>query len=93
MPKFRDLLPICLTLLLFGGCQTPDHRAAWLQTGMSRAEVIALLGPPKSAVHNGSLEVLHFDLTQRDNVSGQSTSDRYYVIFGRDRRVESFGPN
>ena len=55
--------------------------------------MIALLGPPKSALHNGALEVLTFDLSQRDRPGQQSVGNLYYVIFGSDRRVESFGPN
>ena len=84
---------VALVSLLFGGCQTPEHRAARLHAGMTRDEVIDLLGPPKSAVHNGSLEILNFDLTRQQGDGQQSVSNRYYVIFGRDRRVESFGPN
>ena len=80
-------------ILLLSGCQTLEHRAARLQTGMPRSEVIALLGPPRSAVHNGSLEVLTFDLTQPERGGRQSVGNMYYVIFGSDRRVESFGPN
>ncbi len=88
----RIVLGVAIFLFLTG-CQTPGHRAARLQAGMSRSEVFALLGPPMAAVHNGSLEVLHFDLTQRDRGAPHSVSDSCYVIFGRDRRVQSFGRN
>lgn len=91
--KSFALLVIALISVLFCGCQTPEHRAARLHTGMSRDEVISLLGPPISAVHNGSLEVMNFDLTQPDIGGQRSVGHRYYVIFGNDRRVESFGPN
>lgn len=95
-PMFKSrftILIAALVTILVTGCQTPEHRAARLHTGMSRDEVISLLGPPISAVHNGSLEVMNFDLTQPDASGQRSVSNRYYVIFGRDRRVESFGPN
>lgn len=87
------MLMALLLAVLVAGCQTPEHRAARLQPGMSRSDVIALLGPPKSALHNGALEVLTFDLSQRDRPGQQSVGNLYYVIFGSDRRVESFGPN
>lgn len=79
--------------ILVAGCQTPEHRAARLHTGMSRDEVISLLGQPISVVHNGSLEVMNFDLTRPDSSAYGTVRPRYYVILGRDRRVESFGPN
>lgn len=60
---------------------------------MSRAQVIALLGKPQTVVHNGSLEVLNFDLAHRDGSSAQPVGGQYYVILGRDRRVQSFGPS
>ena len=90
--RFAVLVSALFTILVTG-CHTPEHRAARLHTGMSRDEVISLLCPPISAVHNGSLEVLNFDLTQPDTRGRRSVGNRYYVIFGRDRRVESFGPN
>ena len=89
----RIAFALLIPFLLLAGCQTPEHRAARLHTGMSRAEVIALLGPPKSVVHNGSMEVMNFDLTMHDRKSQRSVGNRYYVIFGNDRRVVSFGPN
>ena len=93
LPMKVALAFVAVMSLVLGGCQTPGHRAARLQAGMSRSEVFALLGPPMAAVHNGSLEVLHFDLTQRDRGAPHSVSDSCYVIFGRDRRVQSFGRN
>ena len=90
--RFAALAAALFTILVTG-CQTPEHRAARLHTGMSRDEVISLLGQPRSAIHNGSLEVMNFDLTQPAIGGQRSVSNRYYVIFGRDRRVESFGPN
>ena len=90
--RFAILISALVTILVTG-CQTPEHRAARLHTGMSRDEVISLLGPPISTAHNGSLEVMNFDLTQPDIGGQRGVGHRYYVIFGRDRRVESFGPN
>lgn len=95
-PMFKSHFAILIAVLvtiLFAGCQTPEHRAARLHTGMSRDEVISLLGPPISATHNGSLEVMNFDLNHLDNGGERSVRNRYYVIVGPDRRVESFGPN
>jgi len=82
--------PICFFL---AGCQTPERRTARLETGMSRSDVIALLGAPKSVVYNGSLEVMNFDLSHRAQSGQVSVGNSLYVIFGRDRRVQSFGPN
>ena len=90
--RFAALVAVLVTIL-FAGCQTPEHRAARLHPGMSRDEVISLLGQPNAVVHNGSLEVMNFDLTHLDSGGQRSVGNRYYVIFGRDRRVESFGPN
>ena len=74
------------------GCQTTEHRLARLHTGMTRSEVIDLLGSPKTVAHNGAMEVLDFDLTQRDYRDQWPGGKWYYVILGPDKRVESFGP-
>ena len=84
---------VAVISLLLGGCLTPEHRVSQLHTGMSKSEVLALLGPPKTAVHNGSLDVLNFDLAQPNIQEQRPASKWYYVIFGPDQRVESFGPD
>lgn len=84
---------IAAVVLCFAGCHAPLHREARLQAGMSRAEVIALVGPPRSVVHNGSLQVLQFDLKANERGGPRAIARSYYVVFGRDRRVQSFGPN
>jgi len=87
------IVPVAPICFLLAGCQTPERRSVRLETGMSRSDVIALLGPPKSVVHNGSLEVMNFDLSQHAQSGQQPVGNSLYVIFGRDRRVQSFGPN
>ncbi len=83
-------------LLLFGCARTPDHRYSRLQTGMTKQQVIALLGPPKATTSTGALITMEYDFTRRETggpVAVELAPNSYYVIIGRDERVRSFGPN
>ena len=89
--RFAKLIT-AVVMILVTGCQTTEHRLARLHTGMTRSEVIDLLGRPKAVAHNGAMEVLDFDLTPRDYRDQRPGAKWYYVILGPDKRVESFGP-
>ena len=85
-----------LFLLLAGCAISPERRLALLHSGMTRQEVINLLGQPTSRTKNGSLEILNFvqfpkNPSQLNPHEAPRTST--YVIIGSDGRVESFGRN
>jgi len=89
--------PLALLALLILGCATsPQNRYSRLEAGMTRQQVVALLGEPRSSTSNGALTILEFDFAQQQPAvqhAEQPGRSSYYVIIGRDERVRSFGPN
>ena len=89
-------LSLLLALLLFGCASSPQHRYSQLQVGMTRQQVVALLGRPKTSISNGALITMEYDFAQQQPsamYAGQPGRSSYYVIIGRDERVRSYGPN
>ncbi len=85
-----------LAILLVGCANSLQHRYSRLETGMTRQQVIALLGEPRSSTSNGALITMEYDFAQEQPAvlhAGQPGRSSYYVIIGRDERVRSFGPN
>lgn len=81
-------LLIALTLLIVG-CATPSKMNS-VQLGMSKAEVIAVMGEPSSASAQGSSEYLNYNLYDTfDDMLG-STPTQYYVRL-INGEVESYG--
>jgi outer membrane protein assembly factor BamE (lipoprotein component of BamABCDE complex) len=89
--------PFALLALFIDGCATsPQERYSQLQSGMTKQQVIALLGQPKSSTSSGALITMEYDFAQQKPGvvhAGQPARSSYYVIIGRDERVRSFGPN
>ena len=91
----RRLLAMC-ALLLVGCATSPQHRYSQLEVGMTKQQVFALLGPPRSSTSNGALITMEYDLAQQRPAAfhpGQPPVSRYYIIIGRDDLIRSFGPN
>lgn len=51
-----------LSVLLVAGCKSPASRVNQLHTGMTKPQVIELLGEPRSTVAQDNLEILHYRL-------------------------------
>jgi outer membrane protein assembly factor BamE (lipoprotein component of BamABCDE complex) len=88
-----------LLAALLAGCaasNTDYQRVAQLHVGMTTQEVTALLGQPRSITSQGALVVYDYPL-RHTAASTRRTSETsgpsYYVIVGRDGRVQSYGPN
>jgi hypothetical protein len=61
MKPFFPLVLLVLSLIL-AGCKSPASKVNQLNTGMSKAQVVELLGPPRNTTATGDEEVLRFEL-------------------------------
>lgn len=60
----KPLCSLCLLVLILG-CKSTVQNVNQLSAGMTKAEVVALLGEPKSSMSPGNgVEVLTFKLTK-----------------------------
>ena len=80
------------------GCAitSPQERWSHLEVGMTRQQVVALLGEPLSSTSNGAFITLEYNFSQQQPTvvhSTQPSHSSYYVMIGRDERVRSFGRN
>ena len=86
-----------LAVLLVGCASSSQERYSRLEVGMTKQQVINLLGPPKSTKFNGALVTMEYDLGwQQPGIlhPEQPPHTSCYVIIGReDGRVRSFGRN
>ena len=88
------LLPIVLILLL-AGCEsmTPEYKkVALMYKGMPKQQILNEFGPPIKTVTNGSLEILHYQLsdTRSTFADPHPMKTGHYIIINHGR-VESFG--
>ena len=89
----KAALPFALSILLIlTGCKSTLPLANELQSGMTRPEVIALLGKPTSTVSPGAnTEILRFVLTeQRAFILGPALKNEYLVLL-KDGKVDAYG--
>ena len=78
---------LMVVALLVAGCATADKLNA-VQLGMSEADVIGILGSPKSTSAQGSTEYMNYDFYDHKNNVGFPVPHFVRLI---DGRVESFG--
>ena len=64
----KRICALCLvSLLLFAGCVTSSEKLSEVSLGMTKTEVIAVLGQPKSvSARMGGIEILRYQLSGRD---------------------------
>jgi hypothetical protein len=84
--KTKLLLVLALLGLLVAGCTTTSDKLNNVKIGMTRSQVVALLGEPNSMSAQGNIEYLTYYLT--NDVSGR---DQPYSVRMVDGKVESFG--
>ena len=78
---------IALLALILTGCVT-GQSVQQLAPGMSRAEVVSIMGSPDGVQANGNVEVLKY---ANRLMSGFSWDKTDYFVTLRDGRVEGFG--
>ena len=89
----KAALPFALSvLLILTGCKSTLPLANELRPGMTRPEVIALLGKPAATVSSGAnTEILRFVLTeQRAFIPGPSLKTEYVVLL-KHGQVDAYG--
>lgn len=86
----KKLLPLLLCILL-AGCVSRAEKLNQLAVGMTKAEVIQVLGAPISTAANASGEVLRYHMATRDMLVYRGPRDGEYFVRLINGRVESFG--
>ena len=84
----KVLAVIALAILLFG-CATSSKINA-VQLGMSKSEVIAVMGNPVSISAKGGSEYLNYNLSETDDDAFRGWTTPYYVRLV-DGKVDSYG--
>jgi hypothetical protein len=100
LPTLRAFAPSLFALLLLG-CVTSSRKLSDISTGMSKAEVIQILGRPKSTSAHDGCELLRYQLSGRYapplNPNHPMFADGYtvqlcagkVVAFGRDDEFQA----
>jgi len=83
--KLSAVLLVCM-LLALAACTEPSVKMNQVQIGMSKAEVIHLLGQPQSTSAQANIEYLTYYLSP--DTSGH---EQPYMVRIVDSKVESFG--
>jgi len=88
----KPLLTFVACALLLNACRTNLREVDKLRTGMSRDEVVAILGKPITAtVPAAGVEVLRFELNRTRMHGVKVPEETQYLVQLRDGKVESFG--
>jgi hypothetical protein len=87
-------LPSTLLALLLVGCVTSSKKLTKLSPGMPKAQVLEILGEPKSVSSRDGSEFLRYQLSGRDAPLIAPTSYAHadgYTVQLTDGRVVAFG--
>lgn len=88
----RTCALLLLAALVLAGCRTGAEAMSRVSLGMTKTQVIATMGSPKSISATGHTEVMHYRLSEYPVGAGRY--DRplsEYVVILRDGRVEAYG--
>lgn len=84
--QFLTLLGVCVTVLVAGCASEPEmtlqQRALKISRGMSKGQVVDILGSPGSRSFQGNLEVMQFCETA-------FRADKYVTIYMKENIVQS----
>lgn len=83
---------LCLLLVaaLLSACQSPANKINSLAAGMSKAQVLDILGPPRETTAIGDREILLYKLTRYRPPLKVPLHEEYQVML-RDGHVFAFG--
>lgn len=82
-------LVAALSTTLITGCATA-HKISAVQIGMTKEEVIKVMGPPSSTSAKAGTEYLNYSLSETDDQAFYGITKPYYVRL-IDGKVDSFG--
>ena len=86
----ETLIGIAIVSVLLSGCFAKAGRTSGVNYGMSKQEVVAVMGAPVRVSTQGNSQSLSFSVCDTDNQT-LSGIMRPYVVRLIDRRVESYG--
>src|ERR1044071_7488978 len=86
----KSLIGIAVVSVLLSGCVAKAGRTSGVNYGMSKQEVIAVMGAPVSVSTHGSSQYLNYSVCDTDNQTLNGIM-RPYVVRLIDGRVESYG--
>ena len=85
----KHLIATLSTVLLLAGCATA-YKISGVQLGMTKDDVIRVMGKPTSVSAQGGSEYLNYALSETDNDAGRGWTKPYYVRL-INGKVESYG--
>ena len=86
----KSLIGIAIVSVLLSGCFANAGRTSGVHYGMSKQEVVAVMGAPVSVSTHGSSQYLSYSVCDTDNQTLNGIM-RPYVVRLIDGRVESYG--
>lgn len=86
----KSLIGIAIVSVLLSGCFAKAGRTSGVHYGMSKQEVVAVMGAPVSVSTQGSSQYLNYSVCDTDNQTLNGIM-RPYVVRLMDGRVESYG--
>ena len=80
---------LILSALFFFGCQSPASKINAVRLGMSRSDVIAVMGTPSSITNDPTAEYLNYSLAEGStSIQAPSTPYEIKIVNGK---VASYG--
>jgi hypothetical protein len=86
----KSLIGIAIASFFLSGCFANAGRTSGVHYGMSKQEVVAVMGAPVSVSTHGSSQYLSYSVCDTDNQTLNGIM-RPYVVRLTDGRVESYG--
>lgn len=80
---FKKFIALAAAALLLAGCGTSAKRLAQISPGMTKAQVISVLGNPESVSGQSSAEVFIYTLSNSWNAPVWNTEYHVYFIDGK----------
>ncbi len=90
MNKTKTKLLCCLLLIPLAACHSPANKVNTLATGMTKAQVIEILGAPRNTTAVGERETLRFELLRYRPPIRWPIHEEYLVILDAGH-VAAFG--
>ena len=81
--------PVLMAIALLAGCATA-HKMNQIAIGMTKQQVIEVLGPPVSTSAKSGVEYLNYSFSETDDQAFYGVTSPYFVRIV-DGKVESYG--